>query len=135
MNHGAQRSLLPGLRTSEEATPPGGGVVPELRSGGATEPDTVPPVRAKGRRVRDQKAPGREVAGVAAGTGRADIEAAVATSGLRIGGRVTMEGEITYLSADSGGAVWMRVQLDGGRGCFDCWATEHKRADFQGEKK
>lgn len=83
----------------------------ELRGGSDGEPDPVPPVRASKR---------------GASSGREDIELAVAASGLRIGERVILGGEITYLSASSGGAVWMRVQLDGGRGCFDCWASEHK---------
>lgn len=69
-------------------------------------------------------------------TGREDIELAVAASGLVIGGRVTMTGAITWLTADSKGRVWMRVRLDGGShvDCApeDIGAGEHKspaRAD------
>lgn len=69
----------------------------------------------------------RATAGAKAGreersTGREDIEAAVAKSGLSVGDRVTMDGEITYLSADSRGNVWVRVQF---AGCgLDCYASE-----------
>jgi hypothetical protein len=60
---------------------------------------------------------------VARATGREDIEAAIAARGLVMGQRVTMSGSITYLSADSRGNVWVRVQFDSGGG-VDCYATD-----------
>lgn len=84
----------------------------ELRGGGASKPDAVPPVRPSRSRVRPSE-------------GREDIEAAVAASGLKLGDRVVLAGAITFLSADARGAVWMRVRLDGERGSHvDCWSSD-----------
>ncbi len=94
----------------------------ELHEGREAGPEVLPGAPGKGQRAGPPKPTGRE-----------DIEFAVAASGLRIGDRVTMSGSITMLSADSGGAVWMRVHLDGERERhIDCWkanvcALLHKR--------
>ncbi len=98
---------------------PQGELLSELRGGSPAEPDAVPPVRAAKRRASSGP--------VAHSTGREDIEAAVAASGLKLGDRASMTGTITYLSADSKGDVWMQVRLDDGRGLVDCWAGPHKR--------
>ncbi len=67
-------------------------------------------------------------------TGREDIEAAVAASGLTVGDRVTMTGSIIYLSADSSGAVWLGVRLDGERGHgVACWATDIESGPHKGK--